>query len=481
MFASKLRWFSSSTTSRKLPPYELMEKNGKKNVQLTLQQVSKDIQLSYNAAGTKKRSASTVTKKYFEFNRDFISSVNVHQMQKELLQIRVEEKFKSSEEGIELEIIKDTPIMGKFIKPLWDPSKYVQDIIQETRNDTKNKLQNPQKNVQTEEDDPTIAATASSTSTSETKELPITPTATASSSSGPGGLPFWEINKRKETIQASFKPVQLIKTGKEIHFMNGYFLTRFISDGGKILPRWRTGLTSKQQRKLTREIQKARQLGIIPIMQKYLPGFEADLPNQTLPNPLAGLWKPTTEWKDPYTAAIEQAEAHLGDLQKFTEACEDELEQESAIEFQITFGLDQVDSLKTEDELVKLLKTSEENLMPPMYSLVRLRFRAADAALDSLPTAELKQFLERLGGDVSDCVDDDDLYFRAHQYVDAFEDQLLADSSSYNKIKTDLKTQKLLLIRQRKTSNTVSGPQSLPSPSGGSNDTTTSPSETPSQ
>jgi small subunit ribosomal protein S18 len=41
-------------------------------------------------------------------------------------------------------------------------------------------------------------------------------------------------------------------------------LRRFLSETGKILPRRRTGLTARQQRKLTRAIKRARVIALVP-------------------------------------------------------------------------------------------------------------------------------------------------------------------------------------------------------------------------
>ena len=47
-------------------------------------------------------------------------------------------------------------------------------------------------------------------------------------------------------------------------------LSNFITDRGKILPRTSTGLSSKMQRRLTREIQRARHLAFLPFTVKPL-------------------------------------------------------------------------------------------------------------------------------------------------------------------------------------------------------------------
>lgn len=45
-------------------------------------------------------------------------------------------------------------------------------------------------------------------------------------------------------------------------------LRKFITDQGKILPRRFTGLTAKQQKKLTRAIKQARTLALLPFSNK---------------------------------------------------------------------------------------------------------------------------------------------------------------------------------------------------------------------
>ena len=52
---------------------------------------------------------------------------------------------------------------------------------------------------------------------------------------------------------------------RNIHFMNYDFLSRHVTEQGKILPRRKTGLKKKTQRKLVRTIKTARQMAILPI------------------------------------------------------------------------------------------------------------------------------------------------------------------------------------------------------------------------
>jgi small subunit ribosomal protein S18 len=45
-------------------------------------------------------------------------------------------------------------------------------------------------------------------------------------------------------------------------------LTQYITEQGKILPRRITGLNAKKQRKITKQIKKARLLSLIPFVNK---------------------------------------------------------------------------------------------------------------------------------------------------------------------------------------------------------------------
>lgn len=50
----------------------------------------------------------------------------------------------------------------------------------------------------------------------------------------------------------------------EISYKNYEQLARFLNDRARIIGRSRTGLTPKQQRRLTREVKRARHLGLLP-------------------------------------------------------------------------------------------------------------------------------------------------------------------------------------------------------------------------
>ena len=50
----------------------------------------------------------------------------------------------------------------------------------------------------------------------------------------------------------------------EISYLNPDLLRRFLSAEGKILPARRSGLTAKNQRKVTKAIKRARAMGFLP-------------------------------------------------------------------------------------------------------------------------------------------------------------------------------------------------------------------------
>lgn len=59
-----------------------------------------------------------------------------------------------------------------------------------------------------------------------------------------------------------------IKPNEELDYKDIDLLRKFITDQGKILSRRSTGLTSKQQKKLTKSIKRARILALLPFLNK---------------------------------------------------------------------------------------------------------------------------------------------------------------------------------------------------------------------
>ena len=53
---------------------------------------------------------------------------------------------------------------------------------------------------------------------------------------------------------------------KEIDFKDVRFLSRYVTDRGRILPRKITGLSCRQQRMITLAIKRARQMSLLPFI-----------------------------------------------------------------------------------------------------------------------------------------------------------------------------------------------------------------------
>lgn len=62
------------------------------------------------------------------------------------------------------------------------------------------------------------------------------------------------------------KRVSPIPSSQLIDYKDLELLRKFITERGKMLPRRITGVTARQQRDLTREIKKARQLALLPFI-----------------------------------------------------------------------------------------------------------------------------------------------------------------------------------------------------------------------
>ncbi|MCL2928748.1 MAG: 30S ribosomal protein S18 [Trichodesmium sp. St2_bin6] len=64
------------------------------------------------------------------------------------------------------------------------------------------------------------------------------------------------------------KRVSPIKPGDPIDYKDVELLKKYITERGKIMPRRITGLTSKQQRDLTKNIKRARLVALLPYVNK---------------------------------------------------------------------------------------------------------------------------------------------------------------------------------------------------------------------
>nr|YP_010933303.1 ribosomal protein S18 [Streptofilum capillatum]WKT08579.1 ribosomal protein S18 [Streptofilum capillatum]WKT08678.1 ribosomal protein S18 [Streptofilum sp. BC4-VF8pt]WKT08776.1 ribosomal protein S18 [Streptofilum sp. ZNP2-VF4pt] len=71
---------------------------------------------------------------------------------------------------------------------------------------------------------------------------------------------------RKKPVKTARRRVSAIKSEENISYKNIELLGRFITERGKILSRRMNGLTSKQQRLVTRAIKQARVLALLPFV-----------------------------------------------------------------------------------------------------------------------------------------------------------------------------------------------------------------------
>ncbi len=59
-----------------------------------------------------------------------------------------------------------------------------------------------------------------------------------------------------------------LKPGEVVDYRDWRRLQRFLTEGGKILPRRATGLSAKQQRQVTVAIKRARQIALLPFVRQ---------------------------------------------------------------------------------------------------------------------------------------------------------------------------------------------------------------------
>jgi len=81
------------------------------------------------------------------------------------------------------------------------------------------------------------------------------------------------MRKRKKRTKKNRRPTPtecyFTKSGTEPDYKEVLTLRRFISDRGRILQQKYTGLTAKNQRKLSTEIKKARYMGLLPYTDRH--------------------------------------------------------------------------------------------------------------------------------------------------------------------------------------------------------------------
>lgn len=70
----------------------------------------------------------------------------------------------------------------------------------------------------------------------------------------------------KKTTYSKKRWASVFEEIKEIDFKDVKFLSRFITERGKILPRKITGLSAQQQRKITKAVKRARQMSLLPFI-----------------------------------------------------------------------------------------------------------------------------------------------------------------------------------------------------------------------
>lgn len=62
--------------------------------------------------------------------------------------------------------------------------------------------------------------------------------------------------------------------GEVIDYKNVELLKKYLTKFGKIIPRYYSGVSLKNQKKLSCEIKKARIMALIPFVKSYDPNFE---------------------------------------------------------------------------------------------------------------------------------------------------------------------------------------------------------------
>jgi small subunit ribosomal protein S18 len=63
--------------------------------------------------------------------------------------------------------------------------------------------------------------------------------------------------------------------GETINYKNVELLKKYITKFGKITPRYYTGVSLKNQKKLSNAIKKARIMALLPFVKRFDPNFEA--------------------------------------------------------------------------------------------------------------------------------------------------------------------------------------------------------------
>ncbi len=73
---------------------------------------------------------------------------------------------------------------------------------------------------------------------------------------------------RPVSVKPEFSYCPFCKKGKDPDYKDYEQLSRFLSDRARIMPSSRTGVCAKHQRRLGREIKRARYLGLLPFIER---------------------------------------------------------------------------------------------------------------------------------------------------------------------------------------------------------------------
>lgn len=64
------------------------------------------------------------------------------------------------------------------------------------------------------------------------------------------------------------KYTNIISSNKSFNYISIDILTQYVTEQGKILPKRVTGLTTKKQKEITKQIKKARILSLMPFINR---------------------------------------------------------------------------------------------------------------------------------------------------------------------------------------------------------------------
>lgn len=73
---------------------------------------------------------------------------------------------------------------------------------------------------------------------------------------------------RKRSQKPRFRKKVLDTRGLDLDYKNGEVMERFVSRTGKLLPRRMTGASARIQRKIAREVKRARQINLLPFSKR---------------------------------------------------------------------------------------------------------------------------------------------------------------------------------------------------------------------